>query len=356
MDAKTKKFRNAVGGYNKEDVNGFIKEMDLQNSAALAEKDAALQKAAESEAALQQELGSLRENHAALSDTLAAAQTEADGLKRELTEKDAVIEDLQKRLGILRSQTEAQTEAMERLRKEKEIAEKTAADKQEQFDGEKSTLEGKLQESAAALEKLRSDMECRIQELEAALSAAKVRAEEEIERFRTAFTEEEDSTGYKIRMYDKISGQVGDILLDANRNADEILGSAREEAEKLRTETAEEMQKDRTELQAELMRMREENQKEAQSIRDRLSATAETLLSDISGELHVNIDNCIKELAICMTEVEYDAETMLQSMQKRCQEMNDRIHYYQGCVQESIDAKLRNMSQKYGIPETGSVD
>ena len=37
MDAKTKKFRNAVGGYNKEDVNGFIKEMELQNSAALAE-------------------------------------------------------------------------------------------------------------------------------------------------------------------------------------------------------------------------------------------------------------------------------------------------------------------------------
>ncbi|MBR4959986.1 MAG: hypothetical protein IKY52_03725 [Clostridia bacterium] len=345
MDKKTKKFRNAVGGYNKEDVNAFIKEMDLQNGAVLAEKETALQEAADTEAALRSDLDSLQNRCAELSETLTAAQTDADKLKINLAEKDAVIEDLQKRLGIYRSQTEAQTEALERVRSEKDKAEKAAAD-----------LQVRLAESAAELERCRTETESRVQELEAALTSEKARADEEIARFQASFTEDEDSTGYKIRMYDKISGQIGDILLDANRNADEILSSAQEDAERIRTESTEKMQKDRAELQAELSKLREDAQKEAQHIRDRLSQTAETLLKDISGEMHINIDNCIKELAVCMTEVEYDAETMLQSMQKRCREMNDRIQYYQGCVQDSITAKLQDMSQKYGIPETGSVD
>jgi len=356
MDKQIKKFRNTIGGYNKEDVNAFIKEMDLQSSAVLAEKETALQKAADTEAALRSDLASLQNRCAELSETLTAAQTDTEKLKSDLAEKDTVIEDLQKRLGIFRAQTEAQTEALERTRGEKEKAEKAAENLQVRFAEERKALAERLAESAAELERCRTETEARVQELEAALLSEKARADEEIARFQASFTEDEDSTGYKIRMYDKISGQIGDILLDANRNADEILSSAQEDAERIRTESAEKMQKDRTDLQAELSRLREDAQKEAQCIRDRLSQTAETLLKDISGEMHINIDNCIKELAVCMTEVEYDAETMLQNMQKRCREMNDRIQYYQGCVQDSITAKLQDMNQKYGIPETGSVD
>ncbi|MBQ8402143.1 MAG: hypothetical protein IJX14_09465, partial [Clostridia bacterium] len=158
----------------------------------------------------------------------------------------------------------------------------------------------------------------------------------------------------KIRMYDRISGQIGDILLGANRNADDILNSAKEDADKMRTETAEELEKNRTDLQAELTKIRQETEEEAIYIRERLSETAETLLAGISAEMHTNIENCLKELATCMTEVEYDTETMLQTMQNRYREMNDRIQYYQGCVQEHVAKQLADMDQKYGIHETGS--
>ena len=55
-----------------------------------------------------------------------------------------------------------------------------------------------------------------------------------------------------------------------------------------------------------------------------------------------------------MSEVEYDTETILQTMQKRCGEMNDRIQYFQSCVQESIATKLTALDQKYGQPKAGS--
>ena len=140
----------------------------------------------------------------------------------------------------------------------------------------------------------------------------------------------------------QISGQIGDILLGANRNADEILEKAQAEAEKLRSETA-----------VEITQLKEATRQETDLLRNRFSETAQTMLADISGELHSNMENCIKELSTCMAEVEYDTDTILQTLQKRCVEMNDRIQYFQSCVQESISAKLTALDQKFGQPKAG---
>jgi len=353
------KFRNALSGYNKDDVNAYIKEIDMQYSDKLAELQNQI-------ASMQSEIDTLHtEQETLLTDAAKAAQNlqnAADCLMErdrqlaqrdtQIAEQELTIKDLQKRLEVCRAQTEAQTTVIEKLRVEKEKAEIDIASLKNSLE-ESNT---RVTELTTELDNTREEAAVRVHEMEASVAAANARAEEEIARFQSAFNEDEDSAGYKCQMYDKISGQIGDILLGANRSADEILGSAREDAERLRSETAEEMQRNREELQAEISKLRRETEQEAILIRERLSETAEKLLADISGELHTNIDNCIKELATCMTEVEYDAETMLQSMQKRCREMNDRIQFYQGCVQDSIEQKLQNMDQKYGIPGTETAD
>lgn len=355
--ATPKKFRNAVGGYNKEDVNNYIKETDIQYSSRLEELQNTLNALEAEKHALLKEKDAwiLQENQ------YKAALEEVSGKEKRnselLAEKDSVILDLQKRLDICRAQTDAQNTVIERLRTEKvQIEENNAALKHSLQEAETAAKESEKQlaEKTDLLQAAKDALDDKQKEMETALAAEKARAEEEIVRFRASFTEDENSTGYKIRMYDKISGQIGDILLGANRDADEIKDAAQADAEKLRTEAAEEMEKSRTDLQAELTRIRQETEQEAIYIRERLSETANDLLANISGELHVNIDNCVKELSTCMTELEYDTETMLQTMQKRYREMNDRIQYYQSCVQDSIDKQLQEMDQKYGIRQAGS--
>ena len=151
-------------------------------------------------------------------------------------------------------------------------------------------------------------------------------------------------------MYDKISGQIGDILLNANRNADDILAAAREEADKLRSDAMEEANRIGEEAQNQAMRTRTETEEEARYIRDRLSDTAGQLLSEISGDLHDNVGSCLREVDTCIAEMQSDMETILGTIKARYREMNDRILYYQNCVTDTVSEKLHNMDEKYGIP------
>ena len=330
-----RKFRSAVGGYNKEDVNTYIKEADLQNVAKQEE--------------MQKAIASLTEERDTLLEEKNTLLRQSEQQATELLTRSEEMETLRKQVEDLLARTEEQNTALEKLQAEKDSAEKIAADLTEELRLAKTAAE----ELERRLTEQKEMAETKYRELETALEAEKSRAEEEIASFKAAFTEKEDGTGYKIRMYDKISGQIGDILLGANRDADEILSNARAEADKMRMETADELEKNRSDLQTELDRIREDTKEEAANVRQKLSETAGTMLADISMEMHSNIDNCLKELATCMTEVEYDTETMLQTMQKRYREMNDRLQYYQSCVQEHVDSKLAELDQKYGIDPAG---
>ena len=345
-----KKFRNAMGGYNKEDVNAYIKETDLQNSAVQEELNHQITALRADLEALQlaKEQWESKENE--YTSCIQKLQEQSSDKDRQLSEQESALQDLQKHTDVLRTQMESQNTVIETLQGEKgQLEEEVTALKESlrSSEAKADALEQKLAE-------MQTQMEAAAAEMQHALEAEKMRAEEEIARFKAAFTEDENSTGYKIRMYDKISGQIGDILLGANRNADDILNTAREDADRMRSETAEELEKNRSDLQSEITRIRQETEQEAISIRERLAETAETMLSGISEEMHANIENCLKELATCMTEVEYDTETMLQTMQNRYREMNDRLQYYQSCVQEHVDQQLRDMDQKYGILKNGS--
>ena len=168
---------------------------------------------------------------------------------------------------------------------------------------------------------------------------------------------EKGSDAYKLSMYDKISSQLGDILINANRSAEEIVREAKDEAEKLRADIHLECEQKREECDAVIARTKEETEEEASYIRERISQTATELLDNVSGDLHGSVENCVRELTTSITDIEYEIKTLLSKMNQRSDEMNSLIAYYQNGVLEEIKKKLAAMDEKYGIrPKTGKQD
>lgn len=367
------RFRSALGGYNKDDVNRYIKETDLANAARLDALQKQLDEVTDSFDHARKEIFDLTTDKNELTQKLTDSTTQAAEKENELAVQEATIRDLQKRLEVARAQNDAQNTVIDKLKKESaatsaQLMEYTA--KIETLEKEKAaaateiaSLTAEKEKTIAACAETEKAAKMSVQsaieseeikwrnQLEAAVAEEKARGEAELDRLRHEYDSGEESIAYKLRMYDKISGQIGDILLNANRNADDILSSAREEADKLRSDAMEESNRIGEEAQAQAMRTRSETQEEAAYIRDRLSDTAGQLLSEISGDLHDNIGSCLREVDTCIAEMQSDMETILNAIQARYREMNDRILYYQNCVTDSIEEKLHDMDEKYGIPQ-----
>ena len=115
--------------------------------------------------------------------------------------------------------------------------------------------------------------------------------------------------------------------------------------------------KKREDCDAAVEKIRAETEEEAAYIRDHLSHTASDLLSSVSSDLHGSMENCVRELTTCITDMEYEIKTMLSKLTERTDEMDGLITYYQHSVEEGIGNKLRAMDEKYGIrpKETGNA-
>lgn len=353
MNENMRKFRNAVGGYHKDDVNRYIQEADRKAQEQLAEKEDAIAHLTSERDEMQCEIDRLHTARTDAEEKLAQALADAKGAEeRRNAEKQAYENAI--------AQEKANFEnalAAEKTASATAIASEQAhlAEKQLQFENaiaaEKEKYEQALADEKAKFEQTLADEKAKHEqaladekaEFEQTLSQMQAQHEQEIERLKVSFVEDESSAGYKIQMYDRISSQIGDILLGANRDADELLAKAREEAERIRTETNAGLEKDRAECQAEMTKLRQETRAVASDTQKRLSDTATSLLSDISGEMRVNMESCLKELTTCITEVEYDTATLLQTFEKRYQDMNDRIQYFQSCMQEHIEARLAEL-------------
>ena len=424
MNNEGKTFRSAIGGYNREDVNEYIKNSDLKYAAELDSLKKAVDAAkAESEgfaAAVQTAIaerdGARERAHA---DMIAAA---------ELTKaKDGEIAELTKRCNLLKAESDAQVNVINSLREEKaelstrleeneaaavrakkEAEETIRAVRAELTDlqnnqetammalrAENEALTGTLNEAvneSVSLRETAAALNARIADLEARLNSAHEEiaqknaelAEKQAELNDSAAKYEEalaqcvtkalgdasqpGSDAYKLEMYDKVSSQLGDILIGANRNADDILNAAKANADQLRADTEQECEQKRAdtdyeceqkraECDAEISRTRMEVEEEASYIRERLSTAAGELLSSVSTDLHANTENCIREMAACVEDMQYEIKALLARLTSRSAEMNDRIDYYQNCVTEGVGTKLSEMDEKYGIkPLTAPAD
>ena len=124
----------------------------------------------------------------------------------------------------------------------------------------------------------------------------------------------------------------------------------------MRSDVGIECEKKREDCDAAVAKIKAETEEEAAYIRDHLSQTASALLSSVSADLHGSVDNCVRELSTCITDMEYEIKTMLTKLASRNDEMNGLISYYQNSVEEGIRAKLDSMDEKYGIPSAGETE
>lgn len=309
MNNETQKtFRNAIGGFNREDVTNYIKESDMKHAERVAELEARI-------AELENHLSESEEKCGVLEESLDEAKSEQDKLTDELSFERAKNAELEGRLNFVAEETESF-----KAKHDEEVRELT-------------------EKNESAMRSL-AEAEERVGELTRLLDEANAKSvEPEYD------PNDRSSPAYKLEMYDKISSQLGDILINANRNADDILTAAREEAEKIRLDTDAECEKKRLECEAEIAAVRAETSAEAASIRKRLSGATSSLLEAIKSDMHSNIESCINEMNDCISDMQYDMQSLLSKISVRSDEMNDRLDYYSGCISEGVEKKLTGMDE-----------
>lgn len=179
---------------------------------------------------------------------------------------------------------------------------------------DKTALEGIRASLQEAIDQLKEENEALREKLAAA----------EAENARLAVSPED---GDKSQKYDRISAQIGDIMISANTSADAIVAAANDHAAKIITDT----------------------ENEANDIRTRLSAAADDMLSEISGELRASTEGYLFELSNALCEMRDNTSAMVADFQKRSRELSMKVEYYQTTLSDTVNTALKQMDEKYGI-------
>ncbi len=211
-------FRSQLGGYNREDVNKYIVETNLR-----FERVEAVNKK-----------------------TLASMQNTIDELKRELEERNLQsAESCEKYDSMKNSLAEAEEKCaaleMQLDETKKELDEAKSATSSPTADEYTDAIAG-FAEKVEALEGENSRLASERDALAAELAAAKERIESEnmrkmsdadrvIDAFKCADGSESDTE--KALLYDKVSHQLGSMLIDAREIADGLISDANAKAEKI---------------------------------------------------------------------------------------------------------------------------
>lgn len=166
-------FRTAIGGYNKEDINNYIKAINSDFLSATREYDERIH-----------------------------------SLEKALQERDEKLAELKK-----------ETETLSAEKKTAEEAETLAAALRERCDSLTDEVAGLKEEKLAS--EIREE--------------AGARRIEELQNLIEELKQGEDSEiSHKAELYDKMSGQIGRVMLDARENAGEIVTQAHKNAADVR--------------------------------------------------------------------------------------------------------------------------
>lgn len=126
---------------------------------------------------------------------------------------------------------------------------------------------------------------------------------------------------------------------------DEIVESAKKTAQRIIVLAERECEEKRAECDAAVRRLRAEAEEQSAFIRSRLAQTAGSFLTNISSDLSESIESCIREINACVTDMESEIKMLLSKMERRSDEMSDRISYYQGYLADGIDETLTKISR-----------
>jgi hypothetical protein len=284
-------FRNSIGGFNKDDVNNYILRMNRDFK--------------EKELDYKDELDNLREQ----------LNINDKDTKKQLDEKNEQIAVLESHNTYLESANIALGDA------KKENADLSDA---------LSALEEKLAAADKIIVEQRGLIEKQALDLDT-LTAAKTSAEktaealsEELGQLTDSNESASDEVIEKAHRYDQISRQIGDIVINANKTADEIIERANDRADRV-VKSAED---------------------EADSRRKYIADMSEQILAKFSADLRTVSDQCVSELSTTLNDLQYDSAALAADFDKKNRLIAEKIAAYKNSLSDALKAELVSLDSK----------
>ena len=278
-----KKFRGHLGGFNRQDVNNYIKETDMNHSA------------------------------------------EVDGLNAQLTDAEQKTAEVLQKLEMIEEEKSSLAESIELLAEKADKLEAEKAESEEEITALKSAKLNLAKENASLKEMISS--------LEEELENAKARAAQPQQNAQRA----------PQTTFEKVRNRLG---IMQNPSQDKAILSAEAQAEKLLAATERECEAKRAECDAAVAKIRTQTEEQAQYIRDRLAKTAGSFLTNVSADLNESIESCIREINACVNDMEAEIKNLLAKMSSRSDEMNERIAFYQNYLSDGIEETVTQIDRK----------
>lgn len=282
-----KMFRSHLGGFNRKDVNNYIKETDMNHSAQLEELTAQLGDAA------------------------------------------AQLEESKNALEAANNQKECLIESVSML---SDKAEKLAAENAELTEETTALKSAKLN-----LAKENASLKEMISSLQVELEAAKAALADD--------TQKNAASAVPATTFDKVRSRLG-IQQNGTAKNDANTDAARAQAQRMLANTERECEAKRAECDAAVAKIRSQTEEQAQFIRDRLAKTAGSFLTNVSADLNESIESCIREINACVSDMESEIKILLAKMSSRSDEMNSRITYYQNYLSDGIEETMTRIGRK----------
>ena len=332
-----KMFRSALSGYNKDDVNRYILETDRKYREEMDKLNRDVEDMGKINIGLADKNEKLEEKNAEITTRLAEMEAELAELKTEKKTLMESVQDLTKKNDFYKAQTEAQNEVLTKSREEKNVL----AEKVEALTSESRNKDEQIRLNA---EKYAADIE-----------TLRKAYEEEIRQIKDA-AKADEGVAYKLDMYDKISSQIGDILINANRNSDDIITAARMESEKILLKANDEAERLRLECGAEAEKRRAESEENARRVQNGIAVSAGRVLDEIRDEFAGNMNNCVKEIQTCIADMQYETNALMALLQQKQEEMNERLEFYHVSVSDTVEGKLADLRSECAVMINGDPE
>ena len=240
-------FRDTFKGYNKEDVNAYLEDMNIRFASVEDDYKKIIYSQKQTIEGMQFKI----DEHDHLYAELAQ-------LKEKLTEKDNRLEanknkfeEYEKLLTVLNSKTQQYAADFESLTDKLSTANAENSiliDENADLNKEKQTFKNKL-----------AEQETRIGRLNAVLEGLKLRSEKE--RVEAIKRPEQQELEEKARLYDSMSTKLGNLVIIANNNSDRLVADASTKAASIIAEAKQEADNILSCAEVEREHMREEGRK-----------------------------------------------------------------------------------------------
>ncbi len=318
MNTKGIFFRNQLNGFNKDDVNNYIKSIDIKHS--------------EEVAALNQTINDL---NSILTQTV-SERDEAKKTAESATELSASLEKKDKDLKESAIIVAAKDIELSNLQMLLDDSKTEIAELEKKLELSKSDDTAKLNSEISRLTALNEEKDNII-----------VSLNDEIERLNSTLPAQSDSetkdvgantrdTAYKLEMYDKISNQIGDILLNANRSADDIVSAAKNEATRISSEAKNEAD-----------RRKEELKYEAENLKNQIIGISSQTSQKISNDIKESTEQYLKTLMSKIEGMVSDLQISLSSVNQSKQEISEMLDSFKSSTLESVENRMTEIKSKF---------